>query len=156
MILNASGYWIRFSGKTGTRKCPITEEVYKEIRGFKKDGDKEQDRLFTPSFRTNCSPQLRKSCEIRGIEPFTVYGLRRLRVDTLQRQGIETAVYERIMGHSIRMAQEIYRTTNDADLQGTLVDVPKKSANVDTESILTGLIGKLGLSLEEALLRLMK
>ena len=77
-------------------------------------------------------------------------------MDTLQRQGIETAVYERIMGHSIRMAQEIYRTTNDADLQGTLVDAPKKSANVDTESILTGLIGKLGLSLEEALLRLMK
>ena len=103
-------YWIRFSGKTGTRKCPITEEVYTEIRGFKKDNDKEQDQLFKPSFRTNCSPQLRKSCEIRGIEPFTVYGLRRLRVDTLQRQGIETAVYERIMGHSIRMAQEIYRT----------------------------------------------
>ena len=49
-----------------------------------------------------------------------MYGLRRLRVDTLQRQGIETAVYERIMGHSMRMAQEIYRTTNDADLQGIL------------------------------------
>ena len=47
-----------------------------------------------------------------------MYGLRRLRVDTLQRQGIEPAVYEQIMGHSIRMAQEIYRTTNDADLQG--------------------------------------
>ena len=123
---------------------------------MKKDNDKEQDRLFKPSFRTNCSPQLRKSCEIRGIEPFTVYGLRRLRVDTLQRQGIETAVYERIMGHSIRMAQEIYRTTNDADLQGTLVSVTQKSTNVSTESILTGLIGKLGLSLEEALLRLMK
>ena len=59
------------------------------------------------------------------------------------------------MGHSIRMAQEIYRTTNDADLQGTLVDVPKKSANVDTESVLTGLIGRLGLSLEEVLMRLM-
>ena len=77
-------------------------------------------------------------------------------MDTLQRQGIEPAVYEQIMGHSMRMAQEIYRTTNDADLQGTLVDAPQKSANVDTESILTGLIGKLGLSLEEALLRLMK
>ena len=153
---NASGYWIRFSGKTGTRKCPITEEVYTEIRGFKKDNESEQDRLFTPSFRTNCSPQLRKSCEVRGIEPFTVYGLRRLRVDTLQRQGIETAVYERIMGHSIRMAQEIYRTTNDADLQGTLVgSVPKRSASVDTETVLTGLIGRLGLSLEEALMRLM-
>ena len=127
------------------------------VRSFKKDTDSEQGRLFTPSFRTNCSPQLRKSCEIRGIEPFTVYGLRRLRVDTLQRQGIETAVYERIMGHSIRMAQEIYRTTNDADLQGTLVgSVPKRSASIDTETVLTGLIGRLGLSLEEALMRLMK
>ena len=131
---NASGYWIRFSGKTGTRKCPITEDVYCEIHRLKKDHDKEQDRLFTPSFRTNCSPQLRESCEIRGIEPFTVYGLRRLRVDTLQRQGIETAVYERIMGHSIRMAQEIYRTTNDADFQGTLKSsVPKSFASVDSK-----------------------
>lgn len=76
------------------RKCPITVDVFEEIRGWMKDGDKEQDRLFTPSFRTNCSPQLRKSCEIRGIEPFSIYGLRRLRVDTLQRQGIEPAVYE--------------------------------------------------------------
>ena len=76
-------------------------------------------------------------------------------VETLQRQGIETAVYERIMGHSIRMAQEIYRTTNDADLQGTLVGVPKRSVSVDTETVLTGLIGRLGLSLEEALMRLM-
>ena len=66
-------------------------------------------------------------------------------------------MYERIMGHSIRMAQEIYRTTNDADLQGTLVgSVPKRSASVDTETVLTGLLGRLGLSLEEALIRLMK
>ena len=149
--------WIRFSGKTGTRKCPITEEVYTEVRSFKRDTDSEQGRLFTPSFRTNCSPQLRKSCEIRGIEPFTVYGLRRLRVDTLQRQGIETAVYERIMGHSIRMAQEIYRTTNDADLQGTLKSsASNRSASIDPEAVLTGLIERLGLSLEEALMRLMK
>ena len=35
---------------------------------------------------------------------------------------IEPAVYEQIMGHSIRMAQEIYRTTNDADLQNNLGD----------------------------------
>ena len=108
------------------------EEVYTVVRSFKKDTDSEQGRLFTPSFRTNCSPQLRKSCEIRGIEPFTVYGLRRLRVDTLQRQGIETAVYERIMGHSIRMAQEIYRTTNDVDLQNTLVSKVEESNTEET------------------------
>ena len=145
---NASGYWIPFSGKTGTRKCPITEELYKEIRGFKKDNEREQDRLFTPSFRTNCSSKLRNSCEIQGIEPFTIYGLRRLRVDTLQRQGIETAVYERIMGHSIRMAQEIYQTTNDADLQGTLVSTAGESSNDGMKVLLAGLIGKLELSLE--------
>ena len=61
------------------------------------------------------------------------------------------------MGHSIRMAKEIYRTTNDADLQGTLKrSVSKRSASVDTETVLTGQIGRLGLILEEALLRLMK
>ena len=110
------------------------------------------------NFRPNCSPQLLKSCKSRGIEPFTIYGLRRLRVDTLQRQGIEPAVYERIMGHSMRIAQEIYRTTNDADLQGTLVDKADGSSKdgMKAEVLLAGLIGKLGLSLEEALERLMR
>ena len=114
--------------------------------------------MFNVNFRTNCSPQLLKSCKSRGIEPFTIYGLRRLRVDTLQRQGIEPAVYERIMGHSMRMAQEIYRTTNDADLQKTLeiqVDESTKDRTT-TEMLLAGLIDKLGLSLEEALERLMR
>jgi hypothetical protein len=101
---------------------------------------------------------LLKSCKSRGIEPFTIYGLRRLRVDTLQRQGIEPAVYERIIGHSMRIAQEIYRTTNDADLQGTLVDKADGSSKdgMKAEVLLAGLIGKLGLSLEEALERLMR
>ena len=54
------------------------------------------------------------------------------------------------------MTQEIYRTTNDADLQGTLsLGVPNRSASVDTETVLTRLIGRLVLSLEEPLMRLM-
>ena len=85
-----------------------------------------------------------------------MHGLRRLRVDTLQRQGIEPALYEQIMGHSIRMAQEIYRTTNDADLQGILgVKATEVSQSVSKDVVST-LIGKLGLSLEEALMRLME
>lgn len=75
-------------------------------------------------------------------------------MDTLQRQGIKTAVYERIMGHSIRMAQEIYRTTNDADLQGILEVNPKKAPKPFSKDVVSTLIGKLGLSLEEALMRL--
>jgi hypothetical protein len=76
-------------------------------------------------------------------------------VDTLQRQGMEPAVYEQIMGHSMKMAQKIYRTTNDADLQGVLnVDLRKESQSVSKDVVST-LIGKLGLSLEEALMRLM-
>ena len=62
------------------------------------------------------------------------------------------------MGHSIRMAQEIYRTTNDADLQNTL-DVKGDESTKDkttSEMLLAGLIDKLGLSLEEALERLMR
>ena len=65
-------------------------------------------------------------------------------MDTLQRQGIEPAVYEQIMGHSIRMAQEIYRTTNDADLQGILEVKPKKESKSVSKDVVSTLIGKLG------------
>ena len=75
-------------------------------------------------------------------------------MDTLQRQGIEPAVYEQIMGHSMRMAQEIYRTTNDVDLQGILEVKPKKEPLPVSKDVVSTLIGKLGLSLEEALMRL--
>ena len=78
-----------------------------------------------------------------------------LRVDTLQRQGIEPAVYEQIMGHSMRMAQEIYRTTNDADLQGILEVKPKMEPQHLSKDVVSTLIAKLGLSLEETLMRLM-
>ena len=76
-------------------------------------------------------------------------------MDTLQRQGIEPAVYEQIMGHSIRMAQEIYRTTNDMDLQGVLNVESKQKPQSVSKDVVSNLIGKLGLSLEEALMRLM-
>jgi len=150
-----SGCWIRFTGKTGTRRCPIAQGVYDEIRGFRKNGDKENDRLFASHYRSNSSTQLKASCRKRGIPPFTMYGLRRLRVDTLQRQGIEPAVYEQIMGHSIRMAQEIYRTTNDADLQGILEVKAMEESQSVSKDVVSTLICKLGLSLEETLMRLM-
>jgi hypothetical protein len=57
------------------------------------------------------------------------------------------------MEHSMRIAQEIYRTTNDADLHGTFVDKDEGSSKdgMKAEVLLAGLIGRLGLSLEEAL-----
>ena len=76
-------------------------------------------------------------------------------MNTLQRQGIEPAVYEQIMGHSIRVAQEIYRTTNDEDLQGILEVKPKMESQPVSKDVVSTLIDKLGLSLEEALMRLM-
>ena len=129
--------------------------MYDTVCGFRKDGEKESDRLFASHYRSNSSTQMKASCRKRGIPPFTMYGLRRLRVDTLQRQGIEPAVYEQIMGHSIRMAQEIYRTTNDADLQGILEMKLKKVPQSMSKDVVSTLIGRLGLSLEEALMRLM-
>lgn len=60
-----------------------------------------------------------------------MYGLRRLRVDTLQRQGIEPAVYEQIEVKSMKESQPV------------------------SKDVVSTLIGKLGLSLEEALMRLM-
>ena len=122
---------------------------------FAKDGEKEEDRLFASHYRSNSSAQLKASCRKRGIPPFTMYGLRRLRVDTLQRQGSEPAVYEQIMGHSIQMAQEIYRTTQDAYLQGRLNVEPKKEPQPVSKDVVSTLIGKLGLSLDETLMRLM-
>ena len=59
------------------------------------------------------------------------------------------------MGHSMRMAQEIYRTTNDADLQGILEVKPKMEPQPVSKDVVSTLIGKLGLSLEEALMRLL-
>ena len=53
------------------------------------------------------------------------------------------------------MAQEIYRTTNDADLQGILEVRPKNESQPVSKDVVSTLIGKLGLSLEEALMRLM-
>ena len=59
------------------------------------------------------------------------------------------------MGHSMRMAQEIYRTTNDTGLQGILEVGLKKESQPVSKNVVSTLIGKLGLSLEEALMRLM-
>ena len=126
-----------------------------EIQGFTKDAEKNMP-LFPDHYRGNSCTQLKALCAKRGITPFTMHGLRRLRVDTLQRQGIEPAVYEQIMGHSMRVAQEIYRTTNAADLQNTLRDLSiREEAKTPQHDVLSTLIGKLGLSLEEALMRLM-
>ena len=125
-----------------------------EIRGFTKDAEKNIP-LFPDHYRGNSCTQLKASCTKRGITPFTMHGLRRLRVDTLQRQGIEPAVYEQIMGHSMRIAQEIYRTTNADDLQNTLREQSvREETKTPQHDVLSTLIGKLGLSLEEALMRL--
>ena len=59
------------------------------------------------------------------------------------------------MGHSIRMAQEIYRTTNDEDLQGILEVKLKKESQPVSQDVVSTLIDTLGLSLEEALMRLL-
>ena len=107
--------WIRFSGKTGTRKCPITVDVFEEIRSWMKDGDGEDDRLFNVNFRTNCSPQLLNSYQSHRIEPFAIW------IETIggihcKDKGLNRLYMSQIMGHSMRVAQETYRTTNDADL----------------------------------------
>ena len=126
-----------------------------EIQGFTKDAEQNMP-LFPDHYRGNSCTQLKSSCTKRGITPFTMHGLRRLRVDTLQRQGIESALYEQIMGHSMRVAQEIYRTTNAADLQNTLREQSVQEETKTPQSdVLSTLIGKLGLSLEEALMKLM-
>lgn len=40
-------------------------------------------------------------------------------MDTLHRTGVETTVDERIMGHSVRIAKDVYRKTSEYALQRT-------------------------------------
>ena len=126
-----------------------------EIREFTKDAE-QNTKIFPDHYRGNSCTQLKASYTKRGITPFTMHGLRRLRVDTLQRQRIEPAIYEQIMRHSMRVAQKIYRTTNTANLQNPLREQSvREETKIPQSDVLSTLIGKLGLSLEEALVRLM-
>ena len=151
---DAQGCWISLNGKTGERLCPIGEEEYEFILGFRGKA-MENSRVFSKGYHGNVSTMLKETCIRLGVREFTFYGLRRLRVDTLQRQGVEPAVYEKIMGHSLRMAQDIYRNPNAADLQGVLQDREKVvSKEVGEGALLQVLIDRLGLSMEEALRRL--
>ena len=157
---NPQGCWISLEGKTGKRECPITETVYHNILAFRKVNEKDDTWLIKNPVRSNLSARVKEECKKYGVREFTMYGLRRLRVDTLSRQGIEPAVYEKIMGHSMRMAREVYRTPNEADLQGTLVcshspsTQPIATQNKDVD-LLGALVERLGLSMEEVLRKLL-
>ena len=110
--------------------------------------------LRSHPLRINVSIQLHAACRRYAIPEFAFHGLRRLRVDTLQRQGIEPAVYEQIMGQSVRMAKDIYRTPNANDLQGVIKGQSPTRTKASEGDIIHLLIEKLGLSMEEALRRL--
>lgn len=113
------GCWILCTGKTGTRNVPIAKKDYEQLMIWK--GKKQaQTRLFPKSFRTRLSVLLIEACHRMRVKPFVFYGLRRLRVDTLQRMGVESAVYERIMGHSMSVGKDAYRQPNRRDLQDAL------------------------------------
>ena len=103
-------------GKTGTRNVPIAKEDYEQLMIWKSK-KQAQTRVFPKSFRTRLSVILLETCRRVRVKPFVFYGLRRLRVDTLQRMGVETAVYERIMGHSLGIGKDVYRTLKASDLQ---------------------------------------
>ena len=63
-------------------------------------------------------------------------------------------MYEQIMGHSMRMAQEIYRTSNDPYFLGILEVKNKKEPLAVSKDVVATFIGKFELRLEKALLRL--
>ena len=74
---------------------------------------------------------------------------------------MEPAVYEQIMGHSMRMAKEVYRTPNASDLQRVLQGKVKPKV-VDTVSevskdgdLIGELVNRLGLSMEDVLRKLL-
>ena len=63
-----------------------------------------------------------------------MHGLRRLRSDTLFRSNIEPAVYEALMGHSVKIALEAYRRPNLEDLKkasGTLNTQQKEAFELE-------------------------
>ena len=143
---DAHGCWIRFEGKTGSRNCPIDAESYNTIWRWHTETMKAEEMLFSQNFRHAGSAQLVKSCRSRGVEPFTFHGLRRLKCDTLQRKGIEPAVYEQIMGHSSRIALEMYRKPTPGDLQGAVTHV-----NADTIHMFRESMERMGITIEELL-----
>ncbi len=60
------------------------------------------------------------------------------------------------MGHSTRMAREVYRTPNAQDLQGVVVgDVGTGTRGNGDAELLMALVGKLGLGMDEVLRRLL-
>ena len=103
-------------GKTGKRVVPIEYLTYQMVLDFFQEKEL-SGRLFKGHYRSSSSARLGEVCEQQGIETFTMHGLRRLRSDTLFRANIEPAVYESLMGHSVRTAIEAYRRPNLTDLK---------------------------------------
>lgn len=113
---DSDGALLHLVGKTGARVVPIDHFTYQMILEFFED-QRQKGRLFGAHYRTNASGRLAEICKNLKIKPFTMHGLRRLRSDTLFRSNIEPAVYEALMGHSVRIAVEAYRRPDLADLK---------------------------------------
>lgn len=154
-----NSYWIFLEGKTGQRKYPINQEQYQFIMKYRKRKSLSSD-IFPKSFKTNLTGLLQKKCKQHDIRPFSYYGLRRLKVDTLQRKKVENAVYEELLGHNVHSAKSYYRNPSKSDLQNAVLDKGSSSQeNIQKnppDHILITLIDKLGLSTEEVLKRLLK
>jgi len=143
---DADGAWVTLTGKTGSRRFPLTTGEVREIRSYQSEGARDEDRLFSRHNYKNASGQLVESCKLRGVEPFTMHGLRRLMTDTCLRRGVDIGCYAVLLGHSPAEALKAYRQPTVDDLRGALVKIRSKAQ----EGILP-FLARRGLTEEEAI-----
>ena len=128
LVEDDDGPWVCFpSGKTGPRRFPVSAEQLAEIRDQLGDWPADRPMLPGEQWVRNSSGRLTEACRLRGIEPFTMHGLRRLMCDTCQRQGVDLGTYMEILGHSADTALEHYRQPTVDDLRGVVPKLASRS-----------------------------
>jgi integrase len=119
IVQDVDGCWVHLKGKTGAYSHPLSLGDYGMITAHRPEGASDDAPVFKGG-RGSQSSALSRACTLRGIDPFTFHGLRRLRCDDLQRAGVEPSVYAAVMGHSVKVAMEAYRQPSMQDLQSAL------------------------------------
>jgi integrase len=102
---------VHLTGKTGPRAVPLAPELVARLKAL----PRKTDRVFPPSTYNAIRGDLRRLCELAGVEPFPSHGLRRLAVDTLLRAGVDVGTAASITGHSPQVMLVHYRQVTADD-----------------------------------------
>ena len=108
---------LELSGKTGTRTVALpapTVEMLVNLRPTPAVG-----RIFSEVKVSTVGSWLGKvigrACEVAGVRPFTVHGIRRMVTDKLYETGTDPSAAAAQLGHSVKVALQHYRKAQMAD-----------------------------------------